>query len=128
MADEFVSTAQFGEFVKRIDERFDHVQKDMANGFAYVNQLADQRYESLNQRLADADKAREQNLVHINQRFDDMNARFGDMNAALWRSWIEASINAVDDAVNAAVSQLDDADFSAPMLIAILGLVGGHCV
>ena len=72
MADEFVSTAQFGEFVKRIDERFDHVQKDMANGFAYVNQLADQRYESLNQRLADADKAREQNLVHMNQRFDDM--------------------------------------------------------
>ena len=41
-------------------------------GFAYVNQLADQRYESLNQRLADADKAREQNLVHMNQRFDDM--------------------------------------------------------
>ena len=72
MADEFVSTAQFGEFVKRIGERFDHVQKDMANGFAYVNQLADQRYESLNQRLADADKAREQNLVHMNQRFDDM--------------------------------------------------------
>ena len=83
MADEFVSVAQFGEFVKRIDERFDHVQKDMANGFAYVNKLADQRYENLNQRLADADKAREQNLVHINERFDDMNRsvnqRFDDM-------------------------------------------------
>ena len=72
MAEESVGTTQFGEFVKRIDERFDHVQKDMANGFAYVNKLADQRYENLNQRLANADKAREQNLVHMNQRFDDM--------------------------------------------------------
>ena len=62
MADEFVGAAQFGEFVKRIDE-----------AFVNVNKLADQRYENLNQRLADADKAREQNLVHINERFDDMN-------------------------------------------------------
>ena len=61
MADEFVSAAQFGEFVKRIDE-----------AFVNVNKLADQRYENLNQRLADADKAREQNLVQMNQRFDDM--------------------------------------------------------
>ena len=72
MADEFVSAAQFGEFVKRIDE-----------AFVNVNKLADQRYENLNQRLADADKAREQNLVHMNQRFDDMNRRvnqrFDDM-------------------------------------------------
>ena len=64
MAEEFVSTAQFGEFVKRMEDRFDH-----------VNELADQRYDSINRRLADAEKARDQNLVHVNQRFDDMNRR-----------------------------------------------------
>ena len=80
MAEEFVRKEQFGEFVKRMDERFDHIQKDMTNGFAYVNQLAEQRYESINQRLADAEKARDQNLVHVNERFDDMNHRFDDMN------------------------------------------------
>ena len=94
MADEFVSTAQFSEFVRRIDERFDHVQKDVTSGFASANQLADQRYDSINQRLADADKAREQNMVHVNQRFDDMkesmsqrgdavNQRFDDMNRGM---------------------------------------------
>ena len=63
---------RFGEFVKRMDEAFVNVSK-----------LADQRYENLNQRLANADKARKQNLVHINERFDDMNRsvnqRFDDM-------------------------------------------------
>ena len=49
MAEEQVSKAQFGEFMKRMDERFDHVN---------------QRFDSMNQRLADAEKAREQNLVH----------------------------------------------------------------
>ena len=55
-----------------MDERFDH-----------ANALAEQRYESINQRLADAEKAREQNLVHVNQRFDDMNNRFDDMNRSV---------------------------------------------
>jgi len=68
MAEEFVSTAQFDQFVKRMED-----------GFAHVNQLADQRYDSINQRLADADKAREQNLVYVNQRFDSLEKRFDDM-------------------------------------------------
>ena len=108
MADEFVSTAQFGEFVKRIDQRFDHMDRELVN----VTKLADQRYESLNQRLADADKAREQNLVHINQRFDDMNARFGDM---------DRSINQRFDEVNRRFVWM--MLLFSPMLIAILGLV-----
>lgn len=66
MAEEFVSQAQFGEFVKRMEERFDH-----------AHELAEQRYESVSRWLADADKAREQNLIHVNQRFDDMNRRMG---------------------------------------------------
>ena len=118
MADEFVSTAQFGEFVKRIDQRFDHMDKELVN----VNKLADQRYESLNQRLADADKAREQNLVHINQRFDDMNARFGDMNARFGD--MDRSINQRFDEVNRRFVWM--MLLFSPMLIAILGLVAIH--
>ena len=64
MADQYVRMEQFGEFVKRVEERFDH-----------ANELADQRYDSINRRLADAEKAREQNLVHINQRFDGLEKR-----------------------------------------------------
>ena len=72
MADEFVRKEHFDEFARRMDERFDH-----------ANALAEQRHASINQRLADAEKAREQNLVRINQRFDDMkegiDQRFGDL-------------------------------------------------
>jgi uncharacterized coiled-coil protein SlyX len=83
MAEEFVRIVQFGEFVKRIEERFDHLGKELVN----VNTLADQRYDSINQRLADAEKARDQNAVHVNQRFDDMNRsvnqRFDDMDRSM---------------------------------------------
>ena len=68
MADEYVSGAQFGEFVKRMEQ-----------GFAHVNQLADTRYDSISQRFADAEKARDQNLVHVNQRFDSLEKRFDDL-------------------------------------------------
>ncbi len=67
MAEEFVRKEHFEEFVKRMEQ-----------GFAHVNELADQRYDSMNQRLADAEKAREQNLVHLNQRFDGLEKRFDD--------------------------------------------------
>ena len=83
MAEEFVRIVQFGEFVKRIEERFEHLGKELVN----VNTLADQRYDSINQRLADAEKARDQNAVHVNQRFDDMNRsvnqRFDDMDRSI---------------------------------------------
>ncbi len=73
MAEEFVRKEHFEEFVKR-----------MESGLAHVNELADQRHDSMTQRLADAEKAREQNFVYLNQRFDDMNRsvnqRFDDMN------------------------------------------------
>ena len=62
MADEFVGKEHFDEYARRVDERFLGVEKGMERGFAY------------------AEKAREQDFVHINQRFDDMNRRFDDMN------------------------------------------------
>lgn len=79
MADEYVRTGEFGEFVKRMDERFDH-----------ASELADQRFDAMKQRILDvekrmekgfehAEKAREQNFVHLNQRHDDMNRRFDAM-------------------------------------------------
>ena len=58
MADEFVRKEHFDEYVLRMDERFFGVEKRMEQGFAY------------------AEKARDQNFVHMNQRFDDMNRRF----------------------------------------------------
>ena len=74
MADsEFVSMAQFGEFVKRMDDRFNR-----------AHEISEERYNSINQRLADAEKARDQNLVHVNQRLDDLkesvNHRFEGVN------------------------------------------------
>lgn len=79
MADEYVRMDQFGEFVKRVEERFDH-----------ANELAGQRYDSINQRLADAEKAREQNLVHINQRFDSLEKRMDQFHADMlqMRNWL----------------------------------------
>lgn len=68
MAEEFVRKGHFDEFAKRMDDRFDH-----------ANALAEQRHASINQRLADAEKARQENLVHIGQRFDDLNQRFDDL-------------------------------------------------
>ena len=76
MAEDFVGVVQFGEFVKRIEERFDYLGKELVN----VNTLADQRFDSINQRLADAEKARDQNLVHVNQRFDNLEKRLDFQN------------------------------------------------
>ena len=79
MADEYVRVEQFGEFVKRMEERFDH-----------ADELADQRYDSLNRRFADAEKAREQNLIHINQRFDGLERRMDQFHADMlqMRNWL----------------------------------------
>ena len=116
MADEFVGNAQFGEFVKRMDERFDRVDERFSQmnklvderfdrvderfgqmnklfderfaqmnrladeRFTHMSQLADQRHDSINKRLADAEKAREQNLVHVDQRFDNLEKRMDFQN------------------------------------------------
>ena len=79
MADEYVRMDQFGEFVKRMEERFDH-----------ANELAEQRYDSINRRFADAEKAREQNLVHVNQRFDSLEKRMDQFHADMlqMRNWL----------------------------------------
>ena len=58
MADEFVGKEHFDEYTLRMDERFLGIEKRMEQGFAY------------------AEKAREQDLVHINHRFDGLNQRF----------------------------------------------------
>ncbi|MDE0206472.1 MAG: hypothetical protein OXP66_10655 [Candidatus Tectomicrobia bacterium] len=83
MADEYVRTGEFGEFVKRMDERFDH-----------AGELVDQRFNAVDQRFLDlekrmdqgfehAEKGREQNFVHLNQRHDDLIRRFDGMQAEI---------------------------------------------
>ena len=91
MAEEqYVSTGQFGEFAKRMDERFDHVNELADQRLELINQ----RFDSVNQRLADAEKAREQNLMHINQRFDSLEKRMDRLHDQLhadmrqMRNWL----------------------------------------
>ena len=80
MADENVSGAQFGEFVKRMEDRFDHaeelarVREEKLNlRFNAIEQRFDAADRRMEQGFVHAEKAREQNFVHMNQRFDDMN-------------------------------------------------------
>ena len=58
MAEEFVRTAHFDAFSRRIDERILGVEKRMEQGFAH------------------AAKEREQILVAMNQRFEEVSRRF----------------------------------------------------
>lgn len=66
MADEFVDNAQFGEFVKRIEQRHDGIIK----------------------KFADAEKARERYLVHVDQRFDNLEKRMDFQNRMTLTMWI----------------------------------------
>ena len=52
MADEYVSGAQFGEFVKRMEDRFDHV----ADRFDHAEQLAKEREDKMSVRFDAVDK------------------------------------------------------------------------
>lgn len=76
MADEFVRREHFDEYVLRMDERFLGLEKRMEQGFAH------------------AEKAREQNLVHVNQRFDSLERRmeegFSELRADMrqMRNWL----------------------------------------
>ena len=72
MAEEFVRKEHFDEYVLRMDERFISIERRMEQGFAH------------------ADKAREQNLVHINQRFDSLEKRMDQLHADMlqMRNWL----------------------------------------
>ena len=90
MAEEFVRMEQFGEFVKRmedrfegVDKRFDDMNQSINQRFDDMNQSINQRFDDMKQRLADAEKAREQNLLHINQRFDYIDHRFSDLQSSI---------------------------------------------
>ena len=77
MADEFVRTGEFGQFVKRIDERFDH-----------VNELADQRFDSVSQRFFDMQKRMEQGFTHVDQRFDDIRAEVRSLRTIMFTLYV----------------------------------------
>ena len=72
MADEFVGTQQFGEFTRRMEERFDH-----------ADELADQRFDSMNQRFLDVEKRMEQGFLYVDQRFEQTDRRLGDIQAEI---------------------------------------------
>ena len=105
MADEYVRAGESGEFVKRMEERFDH-----------VNELADQRFDSMNQRLLDLEKRMEEGFAHANQRFeqvdrrlDRVDQRFDDVQAEirnLRRTMLALGVPVVATVVGAIVSAL----------------------
>ena len=72
MAEEFVRKEHVDEYVLRMDERFIGIEKRMEQGFAH------------------AEKAREQNLVHINRRFDSLEKRMDQLHADMlqMRNWL----------------------------------------
>ena len=72
MADEFVRREHFDEYVLRMDERFLGIEKRMEQGFAH------------------AEKAREQNLVHVDQRFDNLEKRMDQLHMDMrqMRNWL----------------------------------------
>ncbi|MDE0206023.1 MAG: hypothetical protein OXP66_08345 [Candidatus Tectomicrobia bacterium] len=71
MADEYVRT---GEFVRRMDERFDHAVDLAEQRVKAMGQRSLDLEKRMDQGFARAEKAREQNLVHLNQRLDGMQA------------------------------------------------------
>ena len=90
MAEEFIRAEQFGEFVKRMDDRFegvgrrfDDMNQSINQRFDDMNQGINLRFDDMKQRLADAEKAREQDLLHINQRFDYVDQRFSDLQSGI---------------------------------------------
>ncbi len=105
MADEYVRIEQFGEFVRRMEERFDH-----------VNELADQRFDSMNQRFLDVDKRMEQGFAQVDQRFEQVDRRldradkrFDDVQAeirSLRKTMLALGVPVVVTVVGAIVSTL----------------------
>ena len=83
MADEHVRTGEFSEFVKRMDERFDHASKLVGQRFNAVDQRFLDLEKRMDQGFEHAEKAREQNFIHLNQRHDDLNRRFDGMQAEI---------------------------------------------
>ena len=79
MAEQYVSREQFGEFVQRMDNRFDHISER----FSDAEKRADERFYSLEKRMeqgfAYLEKARATDAAHSNDRFDQLNIRFDSL-------------------------------------------------
>ena len=101
---EYVSREHFEEFVKRMEERFDHaeeranqrflsLEKRMEEGFDHAAERADQRFLALEKRMeqgfAYMEKARAQDLVYIDRRFAQVDQRFDGLNQQMMDSRAE---------------------------------------
>ena len=116
MADEYVRTEQFGEFVRRMEERLDHANELADQRFDSTNQLADQRFDSTNQRFLDVEKRMEQGFAHVEQRFeqvdrrlDRVDKRFDDVQAeirSMRKTMLALGVPVVVTVVGAIVSAL----------------------
>ena len=80
MAEEFVRIGQFEEFSRRIDERFLGLEKKMEQGFAHAAKERENILVQLNQRLDDMKESVNKRFDGVNQRFDSVNQRFDGVN------------------------------------------------
>ena len=82
MADEYVSGAQFGEFVKRMQDRFDHAEELAKEREEKLNLRFDameQRFDGIAQRFDAMDKRIDTRFDAMEQRFDAVDKRFNDL-------------------------------------------------
>ena len=85
MAEQYVSREQFGEFVQRMEDRFDHVGQrfdQISERFGDAEKRADDRFYSLEKRMeqgfAYLEKARAEDAAHTDQRFDALEKRMAE--------------------------------------------------
>ena len=79
MADEYVSGAQFGEFVKRMEDRFDHAEelaKEREDKLNLRFNAIEQRFDAQDKRIDTRFDAQDK---RIDTRFDAVDKRLGDL-------------------------------------------------
>ena len=101
MAEQYVSREQFGEFVRRMEERFDHVSErfdHISDRFSDAEKRADERFYGLEKLMKQSftylEKARAEDSAHTNQRLDSLERRmeqgFAQLHADMrqMRGWL----------------------------------------
>ena len=101
MAEQYISKEQFGEFVQRMDDRFDHVSQrfdQVTERFSDAEKRADERFYSLEKRMeqgfAYLEKARAEDASFTNQRLESLERRmeqgFAQLHADMrqMRGWL----------------------------------------
>ncbi len=89
MADTYVSSDQFDEFVKRIEQGFAHAEEARVQEIALMNQrfkMVEKRFEMVEKRLEQVDQRFEQvnqRFAHVDRNFEHVDRRFAQLDQRL---------------------------------------------